>query len=294
MVDRQTPSSTDPEAQKPNQTQSTEKTALDSQMHPAEQSASLIGVEPVTQSQISADSSNLYEPEANSEPHSDEFKPGLEQETSRVDSKIQLPSTFKPLRLKTGTLLLLASLLVIPGILLSRGSNPFNIGPFDAINFGANLAPMVLAGEPWRMISSLFMHFGIAHLALNFLGLTLFGHELEKRTGALGLIAVFILTGIAGSAAHVAWYALGMGQVALAAGASGGILGLNGLLLVLSAAKPDPRALFNTKALMWLGAINLGYGFVTPGIDNAAHIGGFLAGVLLGAIYLLNRLALKR
>jgi rhomboid protease GluP len=290
MVDRPTSNSTDTEAQNPGYTQPLDKTASDSQMPTAEASAPPMGVEPVTQSLISADSSNSQDLKPISDPHSDEFTSGSGQENSKVDSKIQLPSSFEPIRLKIGTILLLASLLVIPGILLSRGSNPFDIGPFDAINFGANLAPMVLAGEPWRMLSSLFMHFGIAHLALNFLGLALFGYELEKRTGALGLIAVFILTGIAGSAAHVAWYALGLGQVSLAAGASGGILGLNGLLLVLSAAKPNPRALFNTKALLWLGAINLGYGFVTPGIDNAAHIGGFLAGALLGAMYLLYRL----
>jgi rhomboid protease GluP len=153
------------------------------------------------------------------------------------------------------------------------------------VGLGANVPSLVLGGEVWRLLASVFLHIGILHLVLNGWALYQLGSLLESLAGGARLLAVFVIGGLAGSVASVAWHAL-RGQNSLSAGASGAVFALLGALTALlwrrrDRLRPAGRALLSSLGL-W-AAINIVFGVTTPGIDNAAHLGGALAGLVIGA-----------
>jgi rhomboid protease GluP len=146
---------------------------------------------------------------------------------------------------------------------------------------GANYAPAVSQGQYWRLVTSMFLHGGLLHLALNGWALYQLGGLFEIWLGSVRLLAVFLLSGIAGSIASVLW------TVGPSVGASGAIFGLLGALIAFllrrhQALTPGAKSLL-MQLVMW-AAINVFFGFNTPGIDNAAHLGGFAAGLLVGLV----------
>lgn len=144
---------------------------------------------------------------------------------------------------------------------------------------GANSAPEVVAGQYWRLLTSMFLHGGFLHLALNGWALYQLGGLFEIWLGSTRLLAVYFLSGIAGSLASVLW------TEGPSVGASGAIFGLLGALIAFllrrhQALTPGAKSLL-MQLVMW-AAINVFFGFSTPGIDNAAHLGGCAAGFLVG------------
>jgi rhomboid protease GluP len=146
---------------------------------------------------------------------------------------------------------------------------------------GANYAPAVVQGQYWRLVTSMFLHGGILHLALNGWALYQLGGLFEIWLGSSRLLAVYFLSGIAGSIASVLW------TEGPSVGASGAIFGLLGALIAFllrrhQALTPGAKSLL-MQLVMW-AVINVFFGFSTPGIDNAAHLGGCAAGLLLGLV----------
>lgn len=144
---------------------------------------------------------------------------------------------------------------------------------------GANERTAVLAGEPWRLLTSMFLHGGFVHLALNAWGLYQLGSLFESWLGSTRMAVTYFVTGIAGSLASIAWT-----QVP-SVGASGAIFGLLGALIAFllrrhAALSPQGKSILS-QLVMW-AVINVFFGFSTPGIDNAAHLGGCAAGFVLG------------
>jgi len=137
--------------------------------------------------------------------------------------------------------------------------------------------PGVADGAWWQLVTSMFTHSEPLHIGFNMLALWFLGPQLEAAVGRGRFLALYLLSGLTGSLC-VYWLA----DVAIPTiGASGAIFGLMGGLLVIALkVKADPRQL-----LMWIGlnfAITwLGRGF----ISWQGHLGGFLGGVLVGAIY---------
>src|SRR6188768_3033413 len=76
-----------------------------------------------------------------------------------------------------------------------------NIDVLAIIRAGANLNPLTLGGESWRMISAMFLHFGVLHLAANMFGLFSLGSSLEPRIGALRFLLIYFICGVAASLA---------------------------------------------------------------------------------------------
>lgn len=149
------------------------------------------------------------------------------------------------------------------------------------IALGANYPPLVWQGEYWRLASSLFLHIGVVHLLLNGWALFQLAGLFEAWLGSFRLLAVFLISGIAGSTASLFW------TQGLSAGASGAIFGLLGALIAFLLRRrenltPQAKALLG-QLVLWAG-INVVFGFSTPGIDNAAHLGGCAAGFLLGLL----------
>ncbi len=175
--------------------------------------------------------------------------------------------------------------------------------PEQLLHYGANSPALVVAeGEWFRLVTATFVHIGILHIATNMWCLWNLGLLGEPLLGPFGLIAVYILTGVAGNMLSVAWdifMALwnhaGL-EVSVGAGASGAVFGIAGILIVLLSNRKLPipweelRRL-RTSVIRFAG-INLLIGGGTilgsaihPGfirIDNSAHIGGFLCGLALG------------
>ena len=131
------------------------------------------------------------------------------------------------------------------------------------------------------LLTSMFLHGGIVHLLLNGFALYQLGAVFETWMGSTRLLITYFLTGIAGSVASV------MFSQGPSVGASGAIFGLLGALIAFLFRR---REMLNAGAksllsqLVGWAAINVFFGFSVPGIDNAAHLGGCAAGLLLGLI----------
>ncbi len=140
--------------------------------------------------------------------------------------------------------------------------------------------PGVAAGEYWRLFSVVLVHDGILHLAFNMYALYVIGPTVEALYGSTRLLVLYLACGAAGSIASYVF-----GGPAPSVGASGAVFGLFGVLLVADRVH-KPALTRNARGLtMQIGVLiglNLVIGFSVATIDNAAHIGGLLAGCWLG------------
>lgn len=146
--------------------------------------------------------------------------------------------------------------------------------------WGANFAPATQAGEWWRLASAMFLHFGLLHLAVNLLALVESGRFVERFYGSYRFLALYFFAGLSGNLLSL----VVRGSHGISGGASGAIFGVfAGLLWVLwrykSALHPrEYRWLLG--AVAGFTAVNFVLGSWIVGIDNAAHLGGWLAGMM--------------
>ena len=153
------------------------------------------------------------------------------------------------------------------------------------IKWGSNVTVLTLTGEWWRLITSMFIHFGIIHLAMNMYALYTAGVYLEPMLGKAKYITAYFCTGIAAGIVSLWWHKEGLNG----AGASGAIFGLYGVFLALLLTNLIPKQV-RIALLQSIGifvVFNIVYG-MRSGIDNAAHIGGLLSGMLVGFIFYLE------
>ena len=155
------------------------------------------------------------------------------------------------------------------------------------LKFGAMEAQHIAAGDYLRLFTATFLHAGWTHLALNCVALFIFGQQLEQIYGHGRFLAIYFIAGLAGS---VASYVLSISAApnTLGVGASGAIFGLLGGLVAFYVVHRNRFGVIGRQSLTGLlviVAINVVFGFIVPGIDNFAHIGGFIAGLLTGLAY---------
>ena len=140
---------------------------------------------------------------------------------------------------------------------------------------GAYLVRGVSEGATWQLVTSMFTHVEIWHVVFNMMALYLLGPQLEQVLGRLRFAAVYLLSGLVGSAT-VYWLAA---ESSLTIGASGAIFGLMGALLVLAL-----KVGGNVQGVLTLLAVN---GVITvlgsQYISWQGHLGGLVGGVLMGA-----------
>lgn len=144
------------------------------------------------------------------------------------------------------------------------------------LKFGANLDVLVKNGEYYRLFTSIFLHIGIMHLLCNMYSLYIIGREVENLFGKVKYIIIFILSGIFGSILSMAF-----SHNVISAGASGAIFGLLGALLYFGMHYRTYLGEALVRSIIPILIINLIIGFLSPGIDMAAHIGGFVGGILV-------------
>lgn len=146
------------------------------------------------------------------------------------------------------------------------------------ILLGAKWNEGITNGEYWRFITPTFLHGNLIHLILNLFALHLFANELESIYGTFRFLLLFLTTSWG---AILASYAFSPG---IAIGASGVVFGiLGGLIIFFFRQREKVRgAHLKFKTMYTLGAINIILGIIIPKIDNAAHIGGLMTGLLIG------------
>jgi len=174
------------------------------------------------------------------------------------------------------------------------------------MRFGASDSVAVLNGQWWRLITSIFVHVTILHIAVNMWCLWNLGLFGEPLLGKRGLVAVYVLTGWAGMMLSLAWSVFTR-QDALVAGASGAVFGVAGILIVLLSNRklslPWKELRSLRRSVIWFAVLNLAIGIIPnllpessgqqlarlhidtsmlPRVDNSAHLGGFVCGLALG------------
>jgi rhomboid protease GluP len=151
------------------------------------------------------------------------------------------------------------------------------------VHFGANSGPYTLSGQWWRLATYMFLHGGFFHVAMNMWCLWNLGTLCESLYGRWTYAAIYLITGIAAGVASVAW-----NPEVLSVGASGAIFGLAGALIAsfyLGEFSLPKVAIGGTlRSLLFFVGFNVLFGTLSPGIDNAAHGGGLVSGLILGAL----------
>jgi rhomboid protease GluP len=168
--------------------------------------------------------------------------------------------------------------------MLASGAGLWHSSNAVQLAWGANFGPATQDGEWWRLGSALFLHFGALHLVMNMWALWDGGQLVERMYGHLRFAAIYFISGISGNLLSLVSH---HGQ-AISGGASGAIFGVYGALLVCLWRE---RRLLQPREFRWLfwgasgfAALTIVLGLLIPGIDNAAHIGGFLTGLLGGVV----------
>jgi rhomboid protease GluP len=151
------------------------------------------------------------------------------------------------------------------------------------VHFGANYGPFTLSGEWWRLVTYMFLHGGIFHIAINMWCLWNLGTLSEALYGRWTYAAIYLITGVAGGLASAAW-----NPRVLSVGASGALFGLSGALIAsfyLGEFSLSGISIRGTlTSLLFFTGFSLYFGFVDPMIDNFCHIGGLVSGLILGAL----------
>lgn len=150
----------------------------------------------------------------------------------------------------------------------------------QVLRWGADYGPYTLSGQYWRLITSMFLHFGIIHILGNMWCLWSLGQLAEKMVGSLSVAGIYLTTGIGASLLSLSW-----NPMRVSAGASGAIFGIAGALItVLYFGKLGLQPESVKKLLGYVlrfALLNLLFG-LQGHIDNMAHLGGLVSGLLIG------------
>jgi rhomboid protease GluP len=186
---------------------------------------------------------------------------------------------------KTVTYVIVGINLIVFLLMLINGVSIFEPTVADIAKWGGNFRPYTTGGDWWRLVTAMFVHVGIIHIAFNMYALIYVGMYLEPMLGKWRYAVAYLCTGVLASISSIWW-----SKDIVSAGASGAIFGLYGVFFALLTTKLIP-AKMRSSLLGSIGIFigyNLLYGAGKQGIDNAAHVGGLLTGFVIGYIYLLS------
>ena len=182
------------------------------------------------------------------------------------------------------TQLLIAINLIVFIAMLGGGAEIWHSSNSVQLDWGANFGPAVQDGEWWRLGSALFLHFGVIHLALNIIALWDSGQLVERMYGHARFTGIYFSSGLAGNLLSLATTE----GSAVSGGASGAIFGVYGALLIFLWRERTNLHPHEFRWLFWGAAgfavITIALGLSVTGIDNAAHIGGFMTGIISGIV----------
>ena len=146
---------------------------------------------------------------------------------------------------------------------------------YTLLKFGANNDYLVKHGEYYRLFTSIFLHGSLLHLVLNMYSLYVIGPQVESFFGKVKFLFIYLVSGICGSLLSIAF-----SHNTISIGASGAIFGLLGSLLYFGYYYRAYLGNAVKSQVLPIILINLMIGFLLPNIDNGAHIGGLIGGIL--------------
>jgi rhomboid protease GluP len=181
--------------------------------------------------------------------------------------------------------LIVVNLLMFLIEIIGGGSGSLGFGASARVLFdlGALQArAIVVEDQYWRLVTAMFLHAGLVHLAFNMYALYIFGALVESAFGSAWFLAIYFVSGILAS---ITSFALSGNNVfGVSVGASGAVFGLLGAWVAYNYRRRGSiLASRNLQTAMMLIVLNLVLGFSIAGIDNSAHIGGLVSGIAAGA-----------
>lgn len=143
--------------------------------------------------------------------------------------------------------------------------------------------PVLKEGEWYRLLTSMFLHSGGQHLLNNMLVLAYMGSCVELELGRLRYGILYIVSGLLAGGTSIV-YNMMQNDDTVSVGASGAIFGVVGAMLFLVVFHKGRQTQYSVRQIAWMAFLSLYGGFASQGVDNAAHIGGFIAGFLLAGL----------
>lgn len=156
---------------------------------------------------------------------------------------------------------------------------------WHVLEYGAAYTPYIIQnGEVYRLFTSMFLHFGIEHLVNNMLVLFVLGSRLERVIGKIRFLLIYLLGGIAGNVVSLL-LELKTQEFSVSAGASGAVFAVMGAMIYIVIRNKGWLGDLSMRQILVMAAFSLYFGFTSSGVDNAAHIGGLLAGFVLAVLF---------
>ena len=152
------------------------------------------------------------------------------------------------------------------------------------LGHGAMYAPLLLERhEYYRLVTSIFMHFGIEHIVNNMLVLFVLGDNMERALGKVKYLIFYLLCGVGANLASM-MFSINAPVQMVGAGASGAIFGVIGGLLYCVAVNRGRLEDLSSSQLIVVVVLSLYFGFTSSGVDNVAHVAGLMIGIILAAL----------
>lgn len=166
----------------------------------------------------------------------------------------------------------------------------WSLASTEILNWGALTWMHALKrGQLYRLVTSMFLHYGFDHLFNNMIVFVLIGSRLEPIFGRARYVALYLGSGLCGSIVSAVYY-MNTGEMVASVGASGAIFGLIGAMLWILIKNRGYQKEFYGGGVAFMIVGSLYHGFSTMGVDNAAHIGGCIGGFFLAIwLYRQNR-----
>ncbi len=166
-------------------------------------------------------------------------------------------------------------------VLLGGPSNPLTLRALGALEPAA----VLVRHEYWRLLTSLFLHYNLLHIAINLYALYLLGPALERMIGSLKFLLSYLICGLGSGAGVVLLRVMNLTQADQLVGASGCVMGVIGISAgLLLRHRQSPLAGRRLRNILVIVAIQTAFDLSTPQVSLGAHLSGFVTGVAVGVL----------
>lgn len=200
------------------------------------------------------------------------------QELLYVTNNFQVEDAGKPKTEYLITLCIIGVNILMFLITAVLSKNIFYSNKDVLIELGAKYNELISKGEYYRFITSMFLHGGLLHLALNMYSLYSVGPLVERIYGKIKYLSIYFISGITASIFSYIF------SDSVSIGASGAIFGLLGTTLIFAIKMRNNLGSNFLKNVASVIVINLFIGFSLPNIDNYAHLGGLIGGIIMSLL----------